>query len=108
MKQSERKRKCGADVESNVEGIIFKIEKSSNRILVVQGLNVENMHMSIDDLLHKAAQYPEAYWISGVDCEKYKLGDIVKVWFEQVEESYPAQAVATLYELVERTRMWET
>lgn len=70
---------------SNIEGYI--VDKEEGRILVVspEATTYGDSNNSID-------HYP-AVWISTND-KKYELGQKVKAYYENIEESYPGQAKA--------------
>jgi hypothetical protein len=47
----------------------------------------------VGDLI-SSGKYPDVYWIGNVNTRWFQLGDMVDVWFNEVNDSYPAQTSA--------------
>ncbi|MCL6603669.1 MAG: YobA family protein [Paenibacillus sp.] len=83
--------------DPNLLGRVVDID--GGRILVISKIAREEITSNIKDLLN-SGKYTEAYWVIVSSSKKYKIGDQVKVWFSQSEDSYPAQTKADKIEIV--------
>ncbi|MDG5786839.1 YobA family protein [Evansella sp. AB-P1] len=90
---------CMGIIGDQQEGYIVEINE---RILVVSGISQEEaVEMTEEDILHPETSVGSATWFSVTDSDQYEVGQLVRVSFRAMNESYPGQATATSVKVLE-------
>jgi hypothetical protein len=66
---------------------------------VIGGITREEAKENAEAILN-SDKYREAYWVKLKGFKRFDVGDQVKVWFSDVDDSYPAQTTAEKIEMI--------
>ncbi len=90
---------CNGNVsgEPNLVGRV--VDKDGSRILVIGGITREEMNGDVEGIIN-SDKFRDVYWIRVKGFKGFDIGDQVRVWFSDVDDSYPAQTASRKIEIV--------
>ncbi len=91
---------CKENVSGEPNLIGRVVDRDGGRLLVIGDISKEEMNVSVKDIL-ESGKYKEVYWVKVSGLKRFKIGDQVKVWFSETEDSYPAETAADKIVFVE-------
>lgn len=90
--ESKNESFCSSESELFI-GTIHTVDTDNQRILVISQLHKEDLNEDYKKLI-ASGEYSQAIWVSKVAPSKYKQGDDIEVFYEGIDDSFPAQVTA--------------